>query len=112
MLPYWGMGNAKFTLRFEDSETHDLLRLVAGDLGVSMNKLAGELIARELRVAALALEDELRGTLEALRSYRGERVEEDLVAFAHAEASIEDPLAARMVAGAVSDPHGIAAAFG
>ena len=105
----------KFTLRFDDPQTHDLLRLVADRLGVSMNQLAEEMIARELGAVALVVEEELTQTLQLLRDYRGGDAEEDAVAFGEAEASVvgDDPAQGRMieVPTGVEDPFGVAAAF-
>jgi len=40
-----------FTLRFEHPETHDLLALVSGRLGVSMNQLAEQMIRPNWRLS-------------------------------------------------------------
>jgi hypothetical protein len=88
----------KFTLRFHDQRTHDLLGVVAKQFGVSKNSLATEMLERELETAALLVERDLDGTLQKLRSYRREeRIEDDIAAFAEGEGSGDDPLRARMV---------------
>jgi hypothetical protein len=89
---------AKFTLRFERAETHELLRLVADQFGVSMNALAEEVLTRELSAMGLVIERDLYGTLELLRNYRGEDIEAGLEAFARAEVTEEDPMRSRMAA--------------
>jgi hypothetical protein len=100
-----------FTLRFGDKETHAALRIVAQEFGVSMNRLAEDLIASALRVVVLGVVEELSGTLAALQSYRGQGLEEDLAAFAHAEAAIDDPIVTRLHAPEVVDPFGVGAIF-
>jgi hypothetical protein len=100
-----------FTLRFDDEDTHETLRVVADEMGVSMNRLAEEFIASGLRVAVLGLEERLSQTLLALQSYRGEGIEEDLIAFAHAEATVEDPIATRLLPPEPTDPLGVGAVF-
>jgi hypothetical protein len=104
-------GRPSFTLRFEDQATHEALRLIARELDMSMNRLAEELIARELRVMALGLEMELSETLEALRAYRGEGLEQDLAGFAQAEVEQEDPVRTRLAEFGADDPLGIASLF-
>jgi hypothetical protein len=105
--------SSKFTLRFHDSATHEMLGVVAQHLGVSKNQLAEEMLARELGVASLLLERDLTGTLELLSSYRtGERLSADIEAIAHAEAYQHDPLQARRKDSAThADAYGIAAMF-
>ncbi|HEY5025144.1 MAG TPA: hypothetical protein VII76_09220 [Acidimicrobiales bacterium] len=80
---------------------------MADEIGVSMNRLAEELIASGLRVAVLGLEERLSQTLSALQAYRGEGLEEDLVAFAHAEA----PIVTRLLSPEPADPLGVGAVF-
>src|SRR5881409_1624048 len=89
------METVKFTLRFEKAETHELLRLLAARWGISMNRLAEDILE-----------------LELLRRYRPEReLRADIAAIARAEVEVDDPAEGRMVdARAVADPHGIAAA--
>ncbi len=104
---------AKFTLRFEHEQTHELLRLVADHFGTSMNALAEDMIARELQTIGLTIEQDLYGTLDRLQRYRGEDVEAGLSAFARAEVEQADPLQARMVSHPETpDALGVAAAFG
>jgi len=105
--------SSKFTLRFHNSATHDMLGLVADRLGVSKNQLAEEMLDRELRAASLLLEQDLTGTLELLRNYRtDERQNADIEAIAHAEAYEHDPLRSRRVDSATyADAYGIAGMF-
>lgn len=105
---------AKFTLRFQDRRTHELLGLVAAQLGTSKNRLAEEMLERELEAAALLVERRLDGTLRDLRGYRrDERLEEDVAAFAEGEAFGEDPLRARMIEpGELGDAFGVMKSFG
>jgi hypothetical protein len=88
----------KFTLRFERVETHELLRLVADEFGMSMNALAEEVLSRELSAMGLVIERDLYGTLELLRNYRGDDIEAGLAAFARAEVTEDDPMRSQMVA--------------
>lgn len=89
---------AKFTLRFQSQRTHDLLGAVADQLGVSKNRLAEEMLERELEAAALSVELDLDNTLRQLQSYRREaRLDDDIEAFAQGEAFGGDPLKAQMV---------------
>jgi hypothetical protein len=99
-----------FPLRL-DERTQSALRLVAEQLGVSMNALAGEMIARELEALVAALDDQVSETLQALRSYRGEGHEEDWAAFARAEVEQNDPVKTRL-ATPTTDRYGVAKIFG
>jgi hypothetical protein len=103
----------KFTLRFHNSATHELLGMVADRFGVSKNQLAEEMLERELRAASLLLEQDLSGTLELLRSYRAaDHLQADIEAIAHAEAYEQDPLRSRHVeTAATADAYGIGAMF-
>lgn len=100
-----------FTLRFEDENTHEALRRVARHMGLSMNELAQGMLARELRVAVLALETDLSETLQAVRAYRGKGVKEDLESFAEAEASEEDPVETRLASMMMNDALGVSRVF-
>lgn len=100
---------ATFPLRFANTRTRDLLQLVAARQGTSMNRLAEDMIERELEVLALGLEVNLTQTVELLRAYRGEGRAEAWSEFADAEA-LPEPLRARR-AQADADPFGIARAF-
>jgi hypothetical protein len=105
---------AKFTLRFRSHRTHDMLGVVADELGVSKNQLAEQMLERELRAAALLLERDLSDTMERLRNYnRGEHLEDDIRAFAEGEAFEVDPLRSRSrgPVGAEEDVFGIRDAF-
>lgn len=108
----------KFTLRFHNSRTHELLGTVAKQWGVSKNHLAEEMLERELKAAALLVAKDLDDTVRRLHDYRvEERLEEDIQAFAEGEAFDDDPLRARMVAASteqadLSDPYGVLEAFG
>lgn len=103
----------KFTLRFHNSATHEMLGVVADRFGVSKNQLAEEMLERELRAASLLLEQDLTGTLELLRSYRvADHLQADIEAIAHAEAYEQDPLRSRRVEKtATADAYGIGAMF-
>lgn len=104
----------KFTLRFHDSRSHEILGLVAEHHGVSKNQLLLEMIERELQVAALGLEIDLAGTLDLLQGYNPEEhLERAIEEFAEGEASGEDPINARMVESTDQrDPFGVMGAFG
>lgn len=108
----------KFTLRFHNSRTHELLGVVAEQWGVSKNHLAEEMLERELKAAALLVANDLDETIRRLHDYRvEERLEEDIQAFAEGEAFGDDPLRARMVPGSTEpadrrDPYGVLKAFG
>jgi hypothetical protein len=103
----------KFTLRFRNRKTHEILGLLAQRRGVSKNQLAEEMLEREVQAAALLLEEDLTGTLELLRGYRrDEHVEQMIADYAHAEAYDEDPIKTRLVpAASRKDAFGIADAF-
>lgn len=104
---------AKFTLRFRNPRTHEVLGLVAERYGVSKNQLAEEMLERELQAAALVLELDLSETLDLLRGYQPrEHLDQAIEEFAEAEGHAEDPLRARMVeAPAAEDAHGVLDAF-
>jgi len=51
-----GSDAAKFTLRFRNRQTHELLGLVADQLGMSKNRLAEQMLERELDAAARLVE--------------------------------------------------------
>jgi hypothetical protein len=103
----------KFTLRFRNPETHEILGLVADRYGVSMNQLAEDMLERELRAAALVLELDLSGTLDLLRGYnRAEHLERAIEEFAEAEGGERDPLRARLAETPTThDAHGVLEAF-
>jgi len=105
---------AKFTLRFHSPQTHEMLGVVAGELGMSKNQLAEQMLERELQAAALSLEHDLAGTLALLHSYnREEQVEGYIRAFAEGEAYGDDPLRSRFreTPGFGRDVFGIADVF-
>jgi hypothetical protein len=102
----------KFTLRFHNAKNSQLLGLLAERYGVSKNRLAEDMLARELQAAALLLERDLTGTIELLRRYRtDEHLKWALAEVAHAEAYEEDPLKTRMACAREQDAYGIARAF-
>jgi hypothetical protein len=103
----------KFTLRFRNRSNHEILGLLAERYGVTKNQLAEEMLERELRAAALLLEQDLTGTLSLLRNYRrDEHLAGAIEAFAQAEAYEEDPVRTRMVHTArAQDAYGVAEAF-
>lgn len=105
---------AKFTLRFRNERTHELLGFVADRFQVSKNRLAEEMLERELEAAALLVERDLAATLRQLRAYRREEeLADDVAAFAEGEAFGEDPLRARMVEpGELGDAFGVMKSFG
>jgi hypothetical protein len=89
---------AKLTVRLRDERVYALLRLLAAQRGVSMNRLVEEALARELELEAARTEQELLETLDLLRSYRAQ---DDGPArkFAEAEVSLADPLRSEPRAG-------------
>lgn len=104
----------KFTLRFRNARTHEILGVVADKLGISKNQLAEQMLERELHAAALSLEQDLAGTLALLQSYnREEQVEHYIRAFAEGEAYGDDPLRSRFrdTAGLGGDVFGIGDVF-
>ena len=102
----------KFTLRFQRKETHELLRTVADLLGLSMNALIEEMIARELQAFGLSIEQDLYRTLELIQRYRDDDAQAGLDAFAHAEVSEEDPMRSRMATRSqADDAFGVAEVF-
>ena len=108
--------DVKFTLRFRNERTHRLLGMVADQRGVSKNRLAEEMLERELEAAARLLADDLDDTLRRLAAYRNEdRLEQDVQAFAVGEAYGADPLRARLVEAPEraepADPYGVLKAF-
>jgi hypothetical protein len=104
---------AKFTLRFHNPKTHELLGVVAERMGMSKNQLAEQMLERELQAAALYLESDLLDTVALLRSYRrAEALDRDIEAVAEAEAYEEDPLRSHMeYRGELADAYGVAEAF-
>jgi hypothetical protein len=102
----------KFTLRFRNRQTHQILGLLAERRGVSKNQLAEEMIEREVQAAALLLAEDLTGTLDLLRGYRREdHLEQAIADFAHAEAYEEDPIKTSLVRSSADDAFGISQAF-
>jgi hypothetical protein len=108
---------AKFTLRFHNRGTHELLGLLAKRYGISKNQLAEEMLERELRAASLLLEQDLTGTIQLLRSYRtAARLPADIEAVARAEAYEQDPLTSHHAetttsSATTADAYGISAMF-
>jgi hypothetical protein len=105
--------STKFTLRFRNPRTHEILGLVADRYGVSMNQLAEDMLERELRAAALVLELDLSGTLDLLRGYnRAEHLERAIEEFAEAEGRERDLLRAHLADSPTTrDAHGVLEAF-
>lgn len=105
---------AKFTLRFQNRDTHELLGLVAEQFGISKNRLAEEMLERELGAAALLVGQGLDSTLRHLRGLRSDRrLADDIADFAEGEAFGEDPLRARMIEpGELGDAFGVMKSFG
>jgi uncharacterized protein involved in exopolysaccharide biosynthesis len=82
---------------------------------MSVEDLAEEVLARDAPAtqgdrSRRDRSQQLDGILQRLRSYRREDLDADIAAFAHAEATEEDPLTARRVI--PDDIHGVGAAFG
>lgn len=104
----------KFTLRFRKPQTHQMLGMLADELGVSKNQLAEQMLECELRAAALSLEHDLAGTMELVRNYnRDAQLEDHIQAFAEGEAYGDDPLHSRSKPAAAfgRDAFGIADVF-
>jgi hypothetical protein len=108
------MDPAKLTIRLRDERLYGLLKLLAAERGVSMNRLVEEALARELELEAALTEERLEETLALLRSYRGDP---DRLAreFAEAEVSEVDPLRSEPLSGEseadTRDPLGALAGF-
>lgn len=108
------MDPAKLTVRFRDQRLYGLLKLLAAERGVSMNRLVEEALGRELAIEAALTEERLRESLALLTAYRGQS-ERLAGEFAEAEVSEIDPLRSEPVvvgsgADAV-DPLGALAGF-
>ena len=103
----------KFTLRFRNRRTHEILGLLAERFGISKNQLAEEMLERELQAAALLLERDLTGTLELLHNYRKDEHLQDAIAeAARAEAHEDDPLPTKMLTSTRTlDVYGVVDAF-
>ena len=99
-----------FPLRFSNPSTRAHLRLLAEQLDMSMNRLAEDMIERELAAISLGLESEIEETLRRLRSLSAQDIERSVEAWAAAEGQ-RDPIVARMAA-PVDDEFGVARAFG
>jgi hypothetical protein len=108
------MDAAKLTIRLRDERLYGLLKLLAAQRGVSMNRLVEEALSRELELEAALTEERLEETLALLRSYRGDS---DRLAreFAEAEVSHPDPLRSEPMMGEsgrdARDPLGALAGF-
>jgi hypothetical protein len=105
---------AKLTVRLRDERVYALLKLLAAQRGVSMNRLVEEALARELELEAARTEQELLETLDLLRSYRAQ--DDELARkFAEAEVSLADPLRSEPRAGGsdvdARDPLGALGGF-
>ena len=109
------MDTKKFTLRFHDARTHEMLGVIAGHLGMSKNELAEQMLERELLAAALGLEADMTGLVTALQEYRAagpNRVAADIEAFGEAEGYEHDPLRSTFAGEpAYADPLNIAGVF-
>ena len=97
-------------VRFDD-ESFRLLRILSSSLGVSMNRLARDMVTRESHVLAAGLELDMAETLAALNAFRAPSHEAQAAEFAEAEVENEDPLRSRHVGSALPDPYGVEAAF-
>ncbi len=100
---------SNFPVRFSNPATREHLRVIAEELGISMNRLAEEAIERELATLSLGLETEMHATIGRLRALRAIDIEASLDAWAAAEGQA-DPITASLRV-ATEDPLGIAAAF-
>jgi len=100
---------SSFPLRFSDDLTLRVLRVVAKARHLSINALIEEMVERELPREVELVEQELSGTLEALRTYKG-KFEDDWAAFAKAEGDVKDPIQATRVE-TTNDPLGVNAVF-
>lgn len=98
-----------FPLRFSDPSTREHLRVLAEQLGMSMNRLAEDMIERELAAISLGLESELEETLQRLRDLSAQDIDRSVEAWAAAEGQ-HDPIVARM-ATPDEDVFGVARAF-
>lgn len=80
----------KLTIRLRDERLYGLLKLLAGQRGISMNRLVEEALARELELEAASTQEQLEETLALLRSYRADpgRLARQ---FAEAEVTEPDP---------------------
>jgi hypothetical protein len=105
------MAGSTFPLRFENERTRQALQELAGQLGVSMNRLAQDALAAHLGLATSVLEDRLERSLAQLKSYRGGWSDEEIAAFARAEVGQEDPAEGRHVSSSDEDPFGVLRAF-
>lgn len=98
-------------VRFGDPQTLEVLRVVSGELGTSMNTLAEGLIARGLLSLREGLALELEQTLAKLRTYTAPSIEEQAARFARAEVEFEDPMRSTHRFAPMADPYGVGAAF-
>lgn len=104
----------KLTIRLRDQRLYGLLKLLAGQRGISMNRLVEETLARELELEAASTQAQLEETLASLRSYR---MDPDRLArqFAEAEVTEPDPLrsepAGDLSEAGVDDPLGALSGF-
>ena len=102
-----------FMLRFSRPGLHRRLKRTAKLLNVSMNDIVEAAVEHELSAIAVDLEAELTETLAELRSFRYDdgALEADIERFGDAEASLRDPIRARLVTHSDDDPFGVGAAF-
>jgi hypothetical protein len=101
----------KLTLRLHDERLNELLGLVAKRYGVSKNQLIEQLLERDLRAAAMVIEQDLSTSIEQLRRYRASDQQAAAIdAVAAGEAAAVDPMQARRVA-AGEDAFGVLDAF-
>ena len=109
--PGMSKGGTTFPLRFESERTRAALRELAEQLGVSMNRLAQDALAAHLDLATTVIEERLERSLAALRRYRGAWSDQEIAAFARAEARLEDPAEGRARPPGGEDPFGVQRAF-
>lgn len=104
----------KLTIRLREEHLYRLLKLLAKQRGISMNRLVEEVLARELELEAALTEERLEHTLAMLRTYRA-KPDQLAQKFAEAEVAEEDPLRSEPVAGSnepdAADPLGVLGGF-
>ena len=103
----------KFTLRFRNRQTHEILGLLAERRGVSKNQLAEEMIEREVQAAALLLADDLTGDASSCCAAIGaKRISSRPSRTSRMRRRIEeDPIKTSLVRSSADDAFGISQAF-
>ncbi len=102
---------ARLTLRLHDELLSELLTVVAKHYGVAKNQLIEQLLERDLRAAAMVIEQDLLSTIELLHRYRASDQQTATIDLVVAgEGAERDPMQARRVT-AGEDTFGILGAF-